>query len=356
MLARRGNAQLRRLDRYAGIPLVAALGMLRHKRSIPLAPRRIGVLNTAAIGDTILMGAAIADLRTAYPDAFIAAFTGPTNSEAARLLRGPDTVVELSLIKLFDSLRRLRLHALDILFDFGPWPRLNALVTALAGARFSVGFRTRGQYRHYAHDLAVNHRDDVHELENHRALIRAAGVETRELPSINRSLLPSEPAKDKRRIIFHLWPGGARAKVKEWPLDRWARLATELAGQDYNIVLTGAPGQFSANEALLHLVDPPIQRRLTNAAGLSLRTTASLLSGARLVISVDTGIMHLAAAIGAPLIAIHGPTSSRRWGPVGPSVAALESPLGGCGYLDLGFEFSPQAGDCMRAISYQLVS
>jgi heptosyltransferase-3 len=73
------------------------------------------------------------------------------------------------------------------------------------------------------------------------------------------------------------------------------------------------------------------------------------------MVSVNTGIMHLAAAMNVPLVALHGPTSARRWGPLGPHTVALESPCQGCGYLDLGFEYKRQPRDCMNAISYRMV-
>ena len=351
----RGNPYLHTLDRYAGIPLVAALGVRRRSRPQPSAPHTIGLLNTAAIGDTILMGALTADLRVAYPEAKILIFAGSDNAEAASLLEGLDARVTLSLVNLFASIRQLRQHRLDMLFDFGPWPRINALLSALAGAHFTVGFRTTRQYRHYAYDAAVEHRQDVHELENYRSLVRAIGVESSRLPSINWHSFEPPASPNERPVVFHLWPGGTHPEFKQWPLERWAKLAHELATTCSRIVLTGAPGQFAANETLLAMLDPALRYRMHNAAGLNLRATASLLAHASLMVSVNTGIMHLAAAMDVPLVALHGPTSARRWGPLGPRAVALESPCQGCGYLDLGFEYKRQPRHCMDAISYRMV-
>ena len=91
----RGSSRARLLDRYLGIPLVFLAGQFGRKRAIPAGVRQIGLLNTAALGDTILMSGPLADLRAAYPHARIVFFTGPSNYEAARLLDGPDEVVEL---------------------------------------------------------------------------------------------------------------------------------------------------------------------------------------------------------------------------------------------------------------------
>jgi ADP-heptose:LPS heptosyltransferase len=73
------------------------------------------------------------------------------------------------------------------------------------------------------------------------------------------------------------------------------------------------------------------------------------------VVSVNTGIMHMADALSGSLVALHGPTNARRWGPVSTTSISLESPLPGAGYLDLGFEFPRQVPDCMKALSFDTV-
>ena len=75
----------------------------------------------------------------------------------------------------------------------------------------------------------------------------------------------------------------------------------------------------------------------------------------RLVISVNTGVMHLAAILGAPTISLNGPTNNDRWGPVGPRAVGIQSPGEGCGYLHLGFESCNGVTDCMERITVDMV-
>ncbi len=75
---------------------------------------------------------------------------------------------------------------------------------------------------------------------------------------------------------------------------------------------------------------------------------ASLLKGAYVVISVDTGIMHLAAAVGARLIALFGPMSPKRWGPLSKTAVVVQ---GGVPYLYLGGELPKIVPDNMGQIS-----
>jgi heptosyltransferase I len=80
-----------------------------------------------------------------------------------------------------------------------------------------------------------------------------------------------------------------------------------------------------------------------------------LLKRARIVISVNTGVMHLAAVLGVPTISINGPTDNRRWGPVGRWVEGISAPGADCGFLHLGFEFDGHPTDCMERITVDRV-
>jgi ADP-heptose:LPS heptosyltransferase len=92
------------------------------------------------------------------------------------------------------------------------------------------------------------------------------------------------------------------------------------------------------------------------AGELSLPELAAVLRGASAVVAVNTGVMHLAALLDAPLVALHGPTSRRRWGPVGArSVALAPADASGCEFLHLGFEYPDGPVDCMRRIDVDTV-
>jgi ADP-heptose:LPS heptosyltransferase len=353
----RGNRRMRLLDRYLGIPIVFFAGYCRRKGAIPVRPRRIGLLNTAAVGDTILMSGPLADLRAAYPESQIVYFSGPSNYEAACLLEGADVVVKLPVFSPLHAIRQVRAQNIDLLLDFGPWCRLNAIIAIFSGADFIAGFRTGDQGRHFGYDLVVDHSEHAHELENHRGLIRALGIRPSHPPQLKCS--PDENQKvydfSRRFVVFHLWPGGSAARHKLWPLGRWVALAEDLAIDRYDVVFTAAADQRQLNDSVINAVNPSLRSRMRNAAGLSLRETVRLLARADLVVSVDTGVMHMAAALGVCLVALHGPSSPRRWGPIGDKAVVVEAPLSGCGFLSLGFEKARGAPPCMNAITYGMV-
>jgi len=353
----RGSKGRRLLDHYAGIPLVAAAALLRKKHGLPSHPERIALLNTAAIGDTVLMSAVIADLRDRYSEARLIFLAGPSNHEVAHLIPELDQVVLLDIFNPMNAIRQTRRQEPTILLDFGPWPRLNAIIAAFSGARFIAGFKTRGQYRHFAYDVAVEHSSSQHELENFRRLVRAADAEPRHMPSLRCAYLsPVQGLRGPRGyIILHMWAGGAGSSHKEWPQHRWRALAEALIHDGYGVALTGNREQFGLNEELIARANPSVQASIANIAGCDFSQLANELHHADLVVSVNTGIMHMADALSAPLVALHGPTNARRWGPLSATSISLESPLHGCGYLDLGFEFPRQPPDCMNALSFDTV-
>ncbi|MGF1640040.1 MAG: glycosyltransferase family 9 protein [Rhodospirillales bacterium] len=350
----RAGPLAKRLDWYLGIPLVALLGMLRRKRSRPDTIRRVGLLKTAGIGDAVLLTGPVQDLKRAFPGVELYLFLGDHNVQVAPLIPEGVTVVELPVKKPIACARILRRFAIDLFLDFGPWPRINALYSLLARARYRVGFATEGQYRHYAYDLAVPHSFDVHELENYRTVLRAVGVTPGQLPELS---LPAgaraaiSNAQLNRSIIFHPWPAGAARLQRMWPQARWVELGCMLRDQGFEIVLTGGASDRKASMDLVSLLCRQECRARSYAGALSLPETAAVLWRARAVVSVDTGIMHIASALGARVVALHGPSSPKRWGGTGPATIAVNATVPGSGYLNLGFEVPDDPPPCMESIS-----
>jgi len=353
----RGNQRARLLDRYLGIAIVFALGTLRRRRPIPSELQHIGLLNTAALGDTILMSGPVADLRAQHRDAKITILSGPSNYDVACMMNHLDEVIRLPVFNPLASLRLLRAQKLDLLLDFGPWCRLNAVLAILSGARCVVGFRTPGEARHFGYDLAVEHSNSVHELENHRRIVRALGIQAYHRPNLQHVRKTGARSEDFREpyVVCHLWPGGSAARQKEWPAARWVKLAEYLSRLGYRVVFTGSANQHALNEAVIARIRPPFRLLARNIAGAPLTETLRVLTGAKLTISIDTGVVHMAAALDVPLVALYGPSKAERWGPIGERTIVVESPLASAGYLNLGFETPRNPPPCMEAISYESV-
>ena len=338
-MADRGNRLLRRADFIAGIPMTFIAGLFKiRKKSLPPGDdiKRIGILATAAIGDTILISAVLKDLKSAYPDAEMVFFAGGTNAAITQMICPQDRMAVLPVSRPDKACRQIRSEGhFDLWIDFGPWPRLNSLLTAGAKSSFKIGFRTKGQGRHYVYDRWVLHRGDQHEMDNLRDLIRAAGAETSSSPRIE-PLWSREKQKDYTAV--HMIPGGYMSEYKEWNPDNWVSLINRLTDAGHRVLLTGAPADSVKTGAMASACSHG--GLVEDMAGkVPLKELPALLAGSRLVVSVNTGIMHMAAAVDAPLVALHGPTSVRRWGPVSGKAVNFESTSPSAGCLDLGFEY-----------------
>jgi ADP-heptose:LPS heptosyltransferase len=353
----RGSKKNRILDYWVGIPLLNVLATLRRKRKIPARLSKIGVMCSPALGDTLLFSGALLDLR-AYCDGLphpveIVHFCMKTNLAAAELLRGADRRVVIDLTDLQSTVSTIRAEKLDAMLDFSSWQRLTAFYSMLSGAKFTAGFRTAGMYRSRGYDLTVEHRDDRHEVDNFRALLRGLGMAAGAAPAV---VIPPanalEPLSDASDLVaFHLWASGQRSWLREWPEDRWLELAQRLAGTDTIFAITGAPSDLPRTEPFVAMLRAAGLRAEAFIGTDGFKSLARMLMRARVVVSVNTGVMHLAAIVGAPTVSINGPNRNGRWGPVGPRAFGVESPGEGCGYLHLGFNFDGQATDCMERIS-----
>jgi heptosyltransferase-2 len=115
-------------------------------------------------------------------------------------------------------------------------------------------------------------------------------------------------------VALHPSSGSPR---KNWPVERFEALALRLLRENRRFVWVEGEADREAVARLARLVPAPVAR------GLALPALAALLSSCRGFVGNDSGVTHLAAAVGTPTIALFGPTDPRMWAPRGPSVAVL---------------------------------
>ncbi len=348
MIRERGNKFLRFLDRWVGIPLVFILFCFKNKRKLPKEIRSIGILKSAGIGDTVLLTALLKDLRRHFPKAKLKLFLGRSNGEMGALIPFVETVI-LPITNPLRTLRLLKNHSVSVCIDADPWPRINALYTFFSKSQFTIGFQAKGEWRHFLYDAVVSHAFTCHEVDNYRRLLKPLNVDSLMVPP---KLLVSPYDFAKPTVILHLFSGGARADLKEWPLENWKQLTEKLVNAGFYCLFTGALKDKPRLEAFLK----PFQgHNISCACESSLVQSAAFLAGSICVISVDTGIMHLAGALQVPVIALHGPTSPLRWGAIGEKVVAITPSFRYDPCIQRGFESHCQTAYCMRSITVDRV-
>jgi lipopolysaccharide heptosyltransferase I len=172
----------------------------------------------------------------------------------------------------------------------------------------------------------------VHAVDRYLAL--AAAVDARRpvreftigIPPEDREVAGSLLAGLPRpRVAVH---PAARWRTKLWEVDRWRRAAAALLGDGFGVVITGG----SQDQALAAAIAAGLHPSPRVLAGqLSLKQLAAVLAEMDLMITVDSGPMHMAGAMGTPVIALFGATDPLRTGPVGPAtILRKELPCSPC--------------------------
>lgn len=352
MSTERGNQTHRILDRWIGCPAVFLLGLLRKKRVPPTVVRSVGFLMFGAIGDALLASSLLHDIRAAFPGVETFVYVSDANRSLFQIIDGPDNVVSTPVKYPLRALRQIRRQRLDFLIDIGQWPRISAILATLSRAKFTIGFKTVGQSRHWAFDAVATHSNSCHEIENFRKLIECLGIPSTALPQFRKDILAAGASWPRAPyIIFHPWASGYRSHLREWPLDRWVKLAKWVLTSGYDVLITGSLADARRANALAMAIGDP--KRVHILAGrATLAQTSSALVNATAAVTVNTGIMHIAALLNRPTVALHGPTNPLRWGPLGDSSIVLGPGVDeGCAYLNLGFEYPTTPRDCMAQIS-----
>jgi lipopolysaccharide heptosyltransferase I len=236
-----------------------------------------------------------------------------------RQLRSPGRIpATLAEVRRFAA--RLGGGRYDVVLDLQGLLK-SSLYSLATRARLRVGFAAAREGAR----LTLTHRVEtppqpVHAVDRYLALAAAVDA-TDEVREFTIALDPADVAAaqallaplPRPRVVLH---PAARWRTKLWPADRWRALGAALAQAGWGAILTGGAADASlAEEIVGGLEHPPL-----NLVGrLGLKGLAALLRGADLMVTVDSGPMHIAAAVGAPIVALFGPTDPRRTGPVGPA-------------------------------------
>ncbi|WP_220194462.1 lipopolysaccharide heptosyltransferase II [Ktedonospora formicarum] len=315
-------------------------------------PRRILVIRVDLIGDLVMSMTVVRQLRRTYPEAEIDLLAIPSSAQIVRgdsdiahlltydpnIWRRPKALLQRPNWRAAQALRtQMHERRYDLAVSAsGPWA---SILAALSGAPRRVGFSKEGYFGFMTDSVPGQHwaeGERKHEVDYCMELLRACGAtpdDASRVPTLQvqpettqsvEQLLQAEGI-DTVKPLVACQVSSHNGYAKRWPVPYWARLIERLVNDDgMNVVLTGAPN----DQPLIEAVIRRTQAQVYNLAGkTSLPQLAALLQRADVVISGDSGPMHIAAAVGARLIAIHGPTDPGMSGPVSPEATILRSDI-----------------------------
>jgi predicted lipopolysaccharide heptosyltransferase III len=352
-----------------------AINTLRDEREAqPLAParwdwrevRRVLVVRLRSIGDTVLATPSLYALRRFLPDAQIDILL---ESWVAPVLEGLSEVDNIITVERGSTAararvaRHLRASRYDVAYNLHGGTTATLLMRA-AGAKHRVGFSS------YQYSRLLNHaapaptelwgQEKTHSVEQQLALLGWTGVPVSDRPRTR--LAVTEKAKasvalrlraaqvDDVKPLALIHPAAA-FDTKQWATSNFARVAEDLSSRGLKVVAIAAPNE---KQVITELIENSAAH-VAAFTDLSLPEVTALAARSRLFVGNDSGIAHMAAAVGTPSVVIFGSSNVAHWRPwtvAASEVVREELPCQPCpGYFCAEFD----APECIRRVTVERV-
>lgn len=335
-------------------------------------PTRILLVQLADIGDLILTTPALSALRVAQPQAHLTLLT--TTHSAQILERGlVNEVVTLDKAQISGALSVFRPATLKQIWALGTIPFDQviffhhftlwlgtlkfALIARASRARQVIGLDNGNGW--FLTERVPDEGFGVqHQAQYWLKLVALLGADSspqRAQVAFDAGVLPL-PVTTRRRAVIHTGSGGY-SLARRWPTHYFAQVADALIEQhEMQVVLVGTP-EDGAAEVIQQMQHNPV-----NLVGrTSLTQLADVIRSADVYIGADSGVMHLAAAVRTPVVAVFGPSNADAWGPWTPngsSITLRSAPLcSPCSYVDhgIGARAGCVARTCMLMVTPEQV-
>lgn len=290
--------------------------------------KKILVLRYRFIGDTILTVPFLRNLRYAEPNAYIAWVVAPISSDVIKgipyvdelLYWDPETIhadstgKHKSLRAKIEFIKSLREKKFDKVYVLKR-SLSSAIMAYLTGAKERIGFNTEG--RGFLLTKRVPYKHDQHEVQNFLDVLRYDGIPIKDdhlevwLDEKERDFAEYF-FKDKgivnKPIAFH--PFAANIK-RGWHIDNFIEVANYFGKKGYQTLFFGG----KRDMPYIDYIKSKVPGTLLCVGNTNLRETMAILSKCLLLLCNDSGIMHLAASLDIPVVAIFGPQSPTKFGP-----------------------------------------
>jgi ADP-heptose:LPS heptosyltransferase len=344
---------LKYIDKTFGTVLVR---LIRPPRSQTCsAPNNILILRPGGIGDAIHLVPAINLIKETFPSTTIKVLAEKRNGAAFSLCP-----VLLNEVLLYDTLGGIwkALHGrYDAVIDTEQWHCLSAVVARVTRAPLLVGYATNERKRLFSHAIPYFHED--YEAENFFNLVGPLGVEKTVDVKVPFLKVPTEVTGCVGRILggyceqpfVAIFPG-ASIPERRWGAEKFRGVAELLHAQGLRVVVVGGKEEVVDGDKIVSG-----NSGLNLAGKTSLIETAAVIARSALLVSGDSGILHIGAGLGKPTVSLFGPGIARKWAPRGENHIVINKnlPCSPC----TKFGYTPQCpinARCMAEISVEEVT
>ncbi|KAB0669894.1 glycosyltransferase family 9 protein [Oryzomonas sagensis] len=286
-------------------------------------PASFLLIRPGGIGDAVHLIPTISAIKTAYPDATIDVLAEKRNSAIFRLSPQIRRVFHYDRpAELFRTLRT----TYDVVIDTEQWHRLSAVVARLTRAPVLIGFATNERARLFTHPIAYS--QDYYEIDSFFRLLAPLGIEQREV-SFPFLAIPREAAERggallreiKGKTFVTIFPG-ASIPERRWGAERFGKVAEMLAALGVAVVVVGGKEDEGQGEMIV------AGGTGVNLAGrTSLSETAAVIRKSALLVSGDSGVLHIAVGLGVPTVSLFGPGRAKKWAPRGDRHLVIDKGL-----------------------------
>ncbi|MDD2366328.1 MAG: glycosyltransferase family 9 protein [Desulfuromonadaceae bacterium] len=276
--------------------------------------KRILLIRPGGIGDAALLALPISCIKKTFPDAHITILAERRNSGTFQLIPQVDKV--LNYDRPGDFVEALTTK-FDLVIDTEQSHRLSAVVARMVNTPFKVGFDTNERRRMFSH--TVDYDMDAYEVDNFLALLEPLGVRCQIDGATQFLSVPDLSLSRAERLLkplnsepfMAIFPG-ASIEEKRWGTEKFMRVAELIASFGIKVVAVGGKDEVRQSEAIwaggLGL----------NLTGLtSLAETAAVIKKSALLLSGDSGVLHIAAGLGVPTVSLFGASMVSKWAPKG---------------------------------------
>jgi len=339
---------LKKLDALLG-PVVCRLLPLHRADGVIDAPASILLIRPGGIGDAVLLVPAILALKKRFPACRVDVLAERRNAGAFALC--PQLGEVLHYDRPRELVRVLR-RRYDLVIDTEQWHRLSAVVARLIRSRLKIGFGTNERRRMF--DYGIAYRQDRYEVDSFLDLLVPLGIapEPVEAPFLT---VPETAQQEAARLLAPLdgqpfvvlFPGASIAE-RRWGGTRFRELAKAIVRQGKAVIVVGGPEDRAAGDVIVEGLAPAL-----NLAGwTSLAGTAAVLSRAQLLVSGDSGVLHMAVGLGVPTVSLFGPGIVEKWAPRGDGHVVIRRHLDCSPCTRFGnTPPCPVGGACIREIA-----
>ncbi len=296
-----------------------------------MIPRASNVLVRAPnwIGDAVISTSFLAALRAIQPSARVTVLAHARVEPVFRHNPAVDEIVGFGgRAGLWRRSLDLRKRAFDSAYVL-PLSFSSALAAALTGAgrRTGYGSEHRGRLLTDAHAFDEGAFRSRHLVADYLALLGSAGaVPPPEVFLLEGEVRWAQQWLDGRGLsgggVVGFGPGATYGPAKRWPPDRWIELGRRLKQRGSRVLIFGS---FAESRECKEIERNIGTTAVSLAGGMDLRQSAALIAHCRAFVTNDTGVMHLAAAVGTPVVALFGSTNPSWTGPWGGRHAVLRS-------------------------------